>query len=232
MIPKVIHYCWFGKNEKPKKMQKLISSWKNVLPDYEIKEWNEENFKIEEACDFVKQAYAAKKWAYIADYVRLFALYSEGGIYLDADVELLKTFDNYLNCDLFLSQESKDSLCTAVIGASKGNGFIKEFLDSYLNKSFSLEGKNKTIPNTLEIKTLAEKYFDKEITFNDYYNFGDSFIYPRTYFGAKDIHTYKLDISENTVAVHHLDASWYSPQRKFLKNCKKVVMKIVNCLKK
>lgn len=232
MIPKIIHYCWFGQSEKPKKVKKLISSWKKILPDYEIKEWNEENFDVKNSCKFVKQAYEAKKWAYVADYARLYALYSEGGIYLDTDVELLKNFDEFLKVPAFLSQESNDSLCTAIIGADKENEFIHSFLISYNEKTFSLGGKVKTQPNTLEIKSLAEKYFNTKIVFDKYYDLGKLVVYPRTYFGAKDIHTYKLDISENTIAIHHLDATWYSPQKKFLRTCKKAVMKIVNCFRK
>lgn len=232
MIPKIIHYCWFGENEKPKKVKKLINSWKNVLSDYEIKEWNERNFDVGNSCEFVKQAYAAKKWAYVADYVRLYALYSEGGIYLDTDVELLKGFDDFLGYHAFISHESGNSFCTAIIGAEKCNEFIHSFLISYNKKTFSLSGEAKTQPNSVEIKELAEKYFNTKIIFDDYYDLDKVVIYPRTYFGAKDIHTYELDTSEKTVAIHHLDATWYSPKKKFLRTCKKAVMKIVNCFRK
>ena len=96
MIPKKIHYCWFGRNPKPKLAQKCMQSWHKYCNDYEIVEWNEDSFDLEAAPLYVKQAYEAKKWAFVTDYVRLYALYYHGGIYMDTDVEVLKSFDPFL----------------------------------------------------------------------------------------------------------------------------------------
>ena len=96
MIPKIIHYCWFGGNPLPEDAQKCIASWKKYLPGYEIKEWNESNFDVN-CCPYVSEAYQAKKYAFVSDYVRVYALYNYGGIYLDTDVEVKKSFNNFLN---------------------------------------------------------------------------------------------------------------------------------------
>ena len=95
-IPKVIHYCWFGGHEKPKLINKCLETWKRYLKDYEIMEWNEENFNID-ICSFTKEAYEDKKWAFVSDYCRLWVLYNYGGIYLDTDIEILKPLDDLLD---------------------------------------------------------------------------------------------------------------------------------------
>ena len=106
MIPKIIHYCWFGGKPKPELAEKCIESWKKFCPDYEIVEWNEGNFNINSNL-YVKQAYEAKKYAFVTDYVRLYALYTQGGIYMDTDVMVLKPLDEYLNHEAFSGFESK-----------------------------------------------------------------------------------------------------------------------------
>ena len=108
-IPKIIHYCWFGKNEKPDIVKKCIDSWKKILNEYEIIEWNEKNFKID-SNKFVKQAYDSKKFAFVSDYVRVYALYNYGGIYLDTDVELLRPLDELLKDKMFCGWESRDQI--------------------------------------------------------------------------------------------------------------------------
>lgn len=104
MIPKVIHYCWFGNNEMPPLIKRCIASWRKVLPDYEIKQWDESNFDFNMA-PLCREAYAAKKWAFVADYCRIYALYTEGGIYMDTDVMVMKSFDEFLKYSFFSSQE-------------------------------------------------------------------------------------------------------------------------------
>lgn len=116
-IPKIIHYCWFGRKEKPELIKKCIKSWNEVLVDYEIIEWNEENFKLNN--DFVKEAYQAGKYAFVSDYVRLHALYHYGGIYLDTDVEVYKPFDLFLQHDSFWGFEQGNYIATSTMGAKK-----------------------------------------------------------------------------------------------------------------
>lgn len=140
-IPSIIHYCWFGGGEKPEIVQKCIDSWKRNLPEYEIIEWNENNFDIE--CNlYVKEAYDAKKFAFVSDYVRVYVLYKFGGIYLDTDVEVFKPFDNMLHHDSFWGFEQENYIATSTIGAMKGNKLIKTFLDSYEGKEFIKEDGN------------------------------------------------------------------------------------------
>lgn len=134
MIPKVIHYCWFGKKPLPELALKCIESWKKYCPDYEIKEWNEESFDINMYI-YARQAYDAKKWAFVSDVARLYVLYQEGGIYMDTDVELLKSIDCFLENDAFSGFEDKKSVPTGIMGAVKNNNVIKEFLDEY-NEAF------------------------------------------------------------------------------------------------
>ena len=130
MIPKKIHYVWFGKGEKNERIQKCIESWKKYLPDYEIKEWNEENFDINYN-DFTKHAYQNKKWAFVSDVARLYALYTEGGIYMDTDVEVYKPLDEFLSQEGFTGFECNHYPVTATLGAEKRNPVIKLMLDYY-----------------------------------------------------------------------------------------------------
>lgn len=229
-IPKIIHYCWFGR-KKPKKVIKAINEWRKKCPDYQIIEWNESNFKIDEACDFVKEAYNSKKWAFVSDFVRLNALLNCGGIYLDTDVQLLNNFDAYLDEDMFISHESEKSFCTAVIGAKKGNEFIKSFLETYKEKKFIIDGTMDERPNSELIKSFADSLFENS-AYDEEYLFESIHIYPQTYFCGKNIFNYKLLITDNTVSIHHLDASWYNIGHKVLRCFKKIVMWFLNLFRK
>ena len=130
MIPKIIHYCWFGSNEKSEKIKKCIESWKKYLPDYEIKEWNENNFDID-SHPFVKAAYKAKKWAYVSDYIRAYVIYKYGGIYLDTDILVLDNFDRFLNNRAFVGFENPQYPFTAVFGAEPGHPLVKDMIEYY-----------------------------------------------------------------------------------------------------
>lgn len=136
MIPKVIHYCWFSGEIKSRLIHRCIRSWKKVLPDYEIKCWDANSFDFDKV-PYVKQAYERKKWAFVADYVRLYALYTEGGIYLDSDVEVFKSFDEFLNYSFFSGTDIRTpnrdwfAIEAAIMGAEKGNVYVKCCLDCY-----------------------------------------------------------------------------------------------------
>lgn len=136
-IRKCIHYIWFGKGEKNERVQKCIESWHKYLPDYEIIEWNEDNFDIN-FNDFTKQAYDNKKWAYVSDVARFWILYNEGGIYMDTDVEIYKPIDEFLDQEGFIGFEDIHYLSTALIGAEKNNPVIKYLLDYYNCIDFKL----------------------------------------------------------------------------------------------
>ena len=137
MIPKKIHYIWFGKGEKNERVKHCIESWKKYLPDYEIIEWNENNFDINYN-DFTKNAYANKKWAFVSDVARLWVLYNEGGIYMDTDVEVYQSLDPFLNEEGFTGFEDVHYPVTATLGAVKGNPVIKMMLDYYDCIDFTL----------------------------------------------------------------------------------------------
>lgn len=134
MIPKKIHYCWFGKGEKNERIKHCIESWKEVLPEYEIVEWNEDNFDID-MCDFTREAYAKGKWAYVSDVARLWAL-KEGGIYMDTDVEVYEKLDDFLDNEGFIGFEDVHYLSSAVIGATPNNPVIEYLLGYYKSIDF------------------------------------------------------------------------------------------------
>lgn len=138
MIPKKIHYVWVGGKEKPEDIKKCMETWKTHLKDYEIIEWNESNFDID-SHPFTKSAYKAKKWAYVSDYIRAYALYTQGGIYLDTDVLILEDFERFLNHRAFVGYETPDYPFTAVFGAEKGHPFIKSILDYYEGREFTFD---------------------------------------------------------------------------------------------
>jgi len=201
MIPKIIHYCWFGLKEKPESILAYIRTWREKLPDYQIIEWNENNFDVH--CNtYVSQAYELKKFAFVSDVCRLHALKQMGGIYLDTDVQVLKTFDPFLDCDSFIGEEQNGKLLgTAVIGATKGTAWINDFLSIYASLKFVRTfGSMDITANTERLtKFLKKKQNNKPR------------IYPVDYFCAKDYQTGSVVVTHNTVCVHHYSASWVEP---------------------
>ena len=159
MIPKKIHYVWVGGKEKPKDIQRCIKSWKKKLKDYEIIEWNEENFDIN-SHPFTKSAYEAKKWAYVRDYIRMYALYKEGGIYLDTDNLVLESLDKFLDNKAFVGFENKDYPYTACFGSEKGHPFIKKVLDYYEGREFEFDSNDQMkAVNTKIVSEILVKDF-------------------------------------------------------------------------
>ena len=136
MIPKKIHYVWLGHGEMNERAKLCLKSWKEKLPDYEVIEWNEDNLPMDELGDFFTQAYENKKWAFASDVARLWVLYTQGGIYLDTDVEVYQNFDEFLSLDGFIGFESHHYLSTATIGACQYNPIIKLILDYYMSIDF------------------------------------------------------------------------------------------------
>ena len=138
-IPKIIHYCWFGGNPLPELAIKCIESWKKYLPDYEIIKWDESNYDVTK-CKYIEEAYKNKKWAFVTDYARLDIIYNYGGLYFDTDVEVIKSFDDLLNNQLFMGFESKDYVATGLcIGAIKNNEFIRKNMEEYHKLNFYKE---------------------------------------------------------------------------------------------
>ena len=189
MIPKKIHYVWLGKGEKNERIKKCIESWKKYLPDYEIIEWNEDNFDIEYN-DFTKKAYENKKWAFVSDVVRLYALYKEGGIYMDTDVEVYKPLDEFLNEEGFSGFECKHYPVTATLGAVKGNPVIKLMLDYYNAIDFKMYDNWQDYITYQETNTcimsniLGMLGIDREK--DEIQHIKHFTIYPQSYFFTKD----------------------------------------------
>lgn len=225
MIPKVIHYCWFGGNQKPKSMIRCMESWKKYCPDYEIMEWNESNFDIN-CISFVREAYEAKKWAFVTDYARLKIIYENGGIYLDTDVELLKSLDDLLFFNAYVGMQSSDYINTGLgFGAEKGNPMIYELMKDYDDKHFSLEN---DLYKTLTCPRLNTKVFDK-------YGFKHSAekqiingvtVLPEDYLNPKDYQSFELKITENTYSIHHYDSTWKSGNRKIIHSIINILTRI------
>ena len=199
-IPKIIHYCWFGKNEKPLKIQRCLESWQKIMPDYKIIEWNEDNFDIN-SNQFVKEAYENKKWAFVTDYVRLWALYNFGGIYMDSDVEVIKPLDEFLYQRAFTGHETDEMLICATMGAEPRHGWIEYLLSYYSKAKFDMTA------NTKIITAMTKPYVEKEENGFTYVK-QDVVIYPTDYFCPFDHKNMKPMMTENTYTIHHFCGSW------------------------
>ncbi|MBM6946444.1 glycosyl transferase [Bacteroides gallinaceum] len=196
MIPKTIHYCWFGRNQKPENVLQCIQTWKDKMPDYEIKEWNEDNFDVNYN-DFTKEAYHVKKYAFVSDVARLYALVKEGGIYLDTDIEVIKPFDNLLDKDYFIGYECFGKIGTGVIGAKANVHFIRDFLDTYNDKTFfNADGSYNESPNTILLSRFIQK---NNIQLN---------IHDVDFFCAKNYQTGEIEQTDRTYCIHHFSGSW------------------------
>lgn len=210
MIPRTIHYCWFGKNPKPKLARKCIKSWKKKCPDYEIIEWNEDNFDISTTPLYVRQAYEAKKWAFVSDYARLWIIYTHGGVYLDTDVELIKPIDDLLSNKAYFGLE-KEYINTGLgFGAEKGHKFIHLMMVDYNNSSF-LDSNGSFDLTPCPIKnTKAIAHYLSDETLKTY---GVN-IYDSDYFNPYNASTCELKITQNTKSIHWYNASWFTDEQK------------------
>ena len=214
MIPKKIHYCWFGGNPLPKDVKKCIKSWQKKCPDYEIIRWDESNFDVNE-CDFIKGAYNRKKWAFVSDYVRLKVIYEYGGIYLDTDVELLKCLDKLLDkkCYLAVQQDGKYIATGLGFGAEKHHKIIYEMMKAYENIKFDINKLDKLacpFLNTDVLKEHGYKYKDEIICLDKI----ATYIYPPKYFDPIAPGNTQNLLSKDTFSIHHYSASWTSKGNK------------------
>lgn len=225
-IPKIIHYCWFGKGEKPELVHKCLDSWKEHLCDYQIVEWNEEIFDIN-TNSYVKEAYEAKKYAFVSDYVRVYALYRYGGIYLDTDVEVFRSFNDLLHHESFWGFEQENYIATSTIGAAKGNPIIEIFLDSYKGKRFHKEdGSFDDLTNVAIVTNiLMKKGLIMDGTYQEFA--GLAAFYPQPYFSPYDYINCRMFVTENTYAIHHFYKSWLPPKARFKSNAKTMLSHII-----
>lgn len=219
MIPKVIHYCWFGGNPLPELAKRCIESWKKYCPEYEIKEWNEKNFDVE-CCDYVKEAYEAKKWAFVSDYARFKILYENGGVYFDTDVELVKGIDELLQKGAFMGVEREIPLLVNPglgLAAEKGMELYLRLIKDYDNRHFLLNDGKYNLKTIVEYTTeVLNEYGLVQNTEIQY--IANIYIYPKEYFNPYDSRTGKIKIKENTISIHHFAASWLDPYTKFRRN--------------
>lgn len=215
MIPKTIHYCWFGRNPKPKLAKKCIESWKKYCPDYTIIEWSEDNFDIAAAPLYVRQAYEAKKWAFVTDYVRLFAMINFGGIYMDTDVEVVKPLDRFLKHEAFSGFEDGIHIPTGIMACEKDYPLFTSFLHYYDSVSFINEdGSYNTKTNTKIITETCQSL--GFIPNNEYQVLSGFVLYPKDYFCPKSYLTGIIESTENTYTIHHFSGSWHSRYQKVM----------------
>lgn len=233
MIPKIIHYCWFGRGEMPELVQKCIESWHKYMPDWEYKLWNEDNFDVN-STPYTKEAYESKKYAFVSDYVRLWVLGNEGGVYLDTDVEVFKPLDDLLELSAFGGFEGSKylPLCTCIM-ASEPNGFwVKEMLDAYKNRHFVKEDGSCDMTTNVQFITsiIQKKGFVQNGVEQDY---KDLHVFPVEYFCPRQT-TGEYLKTENTYCDHLGMGSWatatggwkYEIRRIVGKNCMIKLIKI------
>lgn len=221
-IPKVIHYCWFGRGELPPLAKRCIKSWKKYCPDYEIVCWNEDNFDLTQN-RYMHEAYEARKWAFVSDVARLIIIYNQGGIYLDTDVELIKPIDDLLENSGFMGFDEKGIVATGLgFGAEKGNEIIEAFLKDYEHISFvQPDGSFDLTPcpdrNTDALKRLGMDTQNTNQTF-----MGTVFL-PKEYLCPMDYYTGKKTITKQTYSIHHYSASWTSAVTKRTTMIKRII---------
>lgn len=210
-IPKILHYCWFGGKPKPPLAEKCIRSWKKFCPDFEIREWNESNFDLEQVPAYVRQAYEAGRWAFVTDYVRLRALTEVGGVYLDTDVEIVRPLDPFLKHEAFAGFEHLERVQTGVLACRKGFPLFQEFLAYYDTAVFRRpDGSMDTTTNVEILTGICRK---KGLVFNDAFQVVDGLaVYPREVFCPVDYDTMKLKKTRKTVTIHWFSGSWQTQE--------------------
>ena len=222
MIPKKIHYCWFGGNPMPEKDKKCIESWKRYCPDYEIIRWDESNYDVSKN-RYMKEAYEEKKWGFVPDYARLDIIYNEGGIYLDTDVELVKNLDDLLEDNAFMGFEDGKHVSPGLcIAAVPHHPTIKKLKEIYSNRHFKLEdGTLDLTPSPIMNTDMFVQMGLKEN--NQKQIVADITIFPKDYFCPKDYSTGKLNVTENTYGIHWFNASWQSPRRRRMMKVRRII---------
>lgn len=218
-IPKIIHYCWFGHNQLPELAQKCIASWRKFFPDYEIMEWNEDNFNVN-IIPYTAEAYKAKKYAFVSDYARFWILYKYGGLYFDTDVEVIRSMDDIIARGPFMGceneydplQAKKGAMTLRVapglgLGVNPGLGLYKEILEIYKKEHF-INANGKQNKNTI-VQYITRQLQNHQLKqTNEIQQCVDIWIYPKEYFCPIDYITNKMEITKNTRSIHHYAASW------------------------
>lgn len=220
MIPKIIHYCWFGENEKSPLIKRCIESWKIFCPDYEIKEWNESNFDVN--CNaYVKKAYEMKKWAFVADYARFYVLYQYGGVYLDTDVQLVKNIDELRLKGKFAGFGNDEIVSTGLILATEKNDWLcKKVMDTYIGEEFVWDDPSKILAIGRRVTRIL---IDSGLKPNGQMQMVQDYtIYPKYYFNPTD-GDIRGKVDERAYSIHHYAATWFSPKDKFKNTLRRFV---------
>ena len=219
MIPKKIHYCWFGGNPLNKLGIQCLESWKKHFPDYEIIRWDESNFDVN-CCQYVREAYEAKKWAFVSDYARCKVVYEQGGVYFDTDVEAIASFDDIIEKGAFMGSESPMTSDTVKVNiglgfaVEAGHPFYKELLESYEADTFY------KADGSLNLYTVVERVTDllkahglKDV--NEIQTVEGITVYPSEYFCPINMDTGKMEKTKNTRSIHRYAATWVDPKSRF-----------------
>lgn len=222
MIPKIIHLCWLSGDPYPSKIAKCLKSWEKYLSDYEIILWDTKRFDLDSSI-WVKQAFEKKKYAFAADYIRFYALYHMGGIYLDSDVEVLKSFDDLLDLPYFIGAEKAQTPEAAIMGAEKGCDWIKQCLDYYTDRPFiNADGSLniQTVPDIMirqieQIKPIRVLSLEDSINIRKLDMHKEVLEFNDAYFSPKVFDSREVEITPYTYAIHHYQNSWFSPKAKF-----------------
>lgn len=209
MIPKTIHYCWFGGNPLPALAEKCIASWKRYCPDYRIVRWDESNFDLHSAPLYVRQAYERKKWAFVTDFVRLQVIYDHGGIYLDTDVELKKSLDPLLSNRAYFGFEDGKAVNTGLgFGAEAQHPILREMMDDYQDVPFVLS--DGTMDQTPCPRRNTEAFLRHGLLQNDSLQTLDEgvVILPSRFLSPIDNRTRKMRRTKEMISIHHASGSW------------------------
>lgn len=234
MIPKIIHYCWFGRNPLPTSAQKCIASWRKYLPDYEIKEWNEDNFNVN-IIPYTQQAYEANKYAFVSDYARFWILYHYGGLYFDTDVEVIKSFDDIVERGAFMGLEidgTKKGTKIAIapglgLGAEADSSIYHEILDNFAKLDFyDANGKRN---NFSMIPMVTGMFLQRGLVANGkVQQICGITIYPQRYLNPYNSINGKLQVSSETHSIHWFSASWMEPKALWIVKLKRMIRKLLN----
>lgn len=226
MIPKIIHYCWFGGNPKSELILKCIESWKKFAADYKIIEWNENNFDLNKY-KYVRQAYDKGKFAFVSDVVRFDVLNKYGGVYLDTDVELLAPIDSFMNSSMFMGFDKRNKVASGLIfGSISNHPILADVLTYYDTTPFIMSNGN--IDTTTVVTILSDV-----LTANGYVLDGKMIkdesltVYPSEYFDPLDYENEKLTITKNTIAIHYYAGSWKSKKDRIIARIGLMMKKII-----
>jgi hypothetical protein len=216
MIPKIIHYCWLSGQEYPPDVKNNLASWKKILPDYEFILWDAKRSEVIK-CLWTQEALENKKYAFASDLIRLYAVYTYGGIYLDCDVEVLKPFNNLLHLSYFIGREKSMAIEAAIFGSEKNAQWISNIMEHYESRPFIKENGRfdmLLLPSIMRSRIALMR----DIKIMDTHNLqevshlqkneGLFYLFPHHYFSPKDIETGKISVTKNTYTIHHFSSSW------------------------